>query len=131
MENGIPGTRKEIRKEETYNKYGDAARYLKSMLLGNMGPLRGCRFRKYRTGISNCVGGFVCAVVNKPIPAGYAKTGAYVDENRKLDSRFRVKGFQEFEGTNASAPTVQLQIIGVVLAVIAYQKWNIREMGVS
>ena len=35
-------------------------------------------------------GGFVYAVEN-PIFPGYAKEGAYFYDNRKLDSRFRVK----------------------------------------
>ena len=34
-------------------------------------------------------------------------------------------------GTNASAPTVQLQRIRVVLAVIAYRRWNFRAVDVS
>ena len=64
--------------------------------------------------------GFVCAVGNKPISAGHNKTGAYVGENRKLDAGFCVTWFQEFAQTNASAPSVQLQIIRVVLGLIAY-----------
>ena len=34
-------------------------------------------------------------------------------------------------GKNAASPTVQLQSIRIVLAVIAYRKWNFRVMGVS
>ena len=76
-------------------------------------------------------GGFVYAVGNKQISDGYAKTGAYVGENRKLDTVCCVKGFREFAETNASAPTVQLQIIMAVLAVIAYRKWYFGAIGVS
>ena len=65
---------------------------------------------------------------NKPIPAGHAKTGTYVGEGRKLDAIFCVSGFQEFVETNASAPTVKLQIIRAVAAVIAYRKLNFRAM---
>ena len=68
---------------------------------------------------------------SKPISAGHTKTSAYVGENRKLDSRFRVEGFQEFAETNASAPAVQLQSIRAVLAVIAYRRWNFRAIDVS
>ena len=68
---------------------------------------------------------------NKPISAGHTKTSAYVEENRKLDARFRAKGSQEFSETNASAPTVQLQSIMSVLAVVAYRMWNFRAMDVS
>ena len=75
--------------------------------------------------------GFFYTVENKPISAAYAKKGAYVGENRKLDSRFGVKGFQEFAATNAAAPTAPLQIIMLVLDVIAYRKWNFRVMDVS
>ena len=59
------------------------------------------------------------------------KTGAYVDENRKLEAIFSVTRFQEFVETNASAPAVQLQSIRAVLAVSAYRKWHLRAMGVS
>ena len=76
------------------------------------------------------MGGFVYAVWSNPISAGYAKTGACVGGNRKLDARFCVKGFQELTGRNASAPTAQLLIIRAIVAVIAYRKWNFREMGV-
>ena len=51
--------------------------------------------------------------------------------NRKLDSGFRVKCLQEFTEPNASAPKVQLQIIRLCLAVIAFRKWDFRVMGVS
>ena len=59
------------------------------------------------------------------------RRGAYVGENRKLDARFRVKWFREFAGSNASAPTVQLQSIRMWIAVIAYRKWGFRVMDVS
>ena len=59
------------------------------------------------------------------------KTGAYVDENRKSRARLRVKGFQEFAESKASEPTVQLQITGMCLDVIAYRKWNFRVMDVT
>ena len=74
-------------------------------------------------------GGFVYAVGNKPISAGYAKAGAYVYENRELDARFCASGFQEFAETNAPSPTVKLQRIREILAVIAYLKWNFRAAG--
>ena len=59
------------------------------------------------------------------------KTGAYLGENRKPGERFCAKGFQEVVEKNAASPTVQLQSIRIVLAVIAYRKWNFRVMGVS
>ena len=69
-------------------------------------------------------GMFAHEVGNKPIVAGRKKTGSYVDGNRKLDARFCVTGAREYAGPNASAQTVQLQIIRLRLDVIAYQKWN-------
>ena len=95
-----------------------------------MEPLPGCLFLKYLTG-SLIEGRFVSAVGNKPISAGHTKTSAYVDENRKLDAILRVKGFREILDANASAPTVQLQSIRSVLAVIAYRRWDFRAMDVS
>ena len=76
-------------------------------------------------------GRFFYAMTNKPISAGHTEKGTYVDENRKLDSGFCVKGFQEFAEPNASAPKVQLQIARVVLAVIVYRRRNCRALGVS
>ena len=103
---------------------------LKLMLLGNMGLPRECLFGN--TGCGGLIeGSFACAVGNKPVSAGYTKTGAYVDEDRELYAIFRVKCFREFAETNASAPTVQLQIIRAVKDFIAYRKWNFRAMGVS
>ena len=73
----------------------------------------------------------VYTVKNKLIAAGHTKTGAYVAENSKLDSRFRVKGFQEFVETNSSAPTVQLQRIRMFLAVIGYRRRNFRAIDIQ
>ena len=129
-ENEVPCIRKEIPKGGTYNKYGEADRgieieaiwetwgMLRNSFFGNPGG-RALNRRKIclRHG-------------NKPICACRIKTGAYFDENRKFDARFRVKCFHEFAETNASAPTVQLQRIRVALAVFAYRKWNSRTMDV-
>ena len=71
------------------------------------------------------------AMANKPIATGRKKAGAYVGENRKLDHRFRVKGFRECAESGASAQTVQLQSIRLRLAVIAYRMWEVRAMGVA
>ena len=68
---------------------------------------------------------------NKPISAGRMKKGAYVDENRNLHARSFGEGFQELAVPNASAPTAQIQIIRMCLAVIAYRKWDFRVMDVS
>ena len=86
---------------------------------------------KYRTCASLIEGGFFTSWGIKPISAGHTKTGAYGGENRKLDARIGVKCFQEFVETNASAPTVQLQIMRAVLAVIAYRRWDFRAIGVK
>ena len=83
--------------------------------------LYGYTFRKFRRGGSLIDGRFVYTMKNKPIAVGHKKTGAYVEENMKLDARFRVSGFQEFADANASAPTGQLQRIRVRLALISYR----------
>ena len=67
----------------------------------------------------------------KPISAGRKKGGAYVDGNRKLGARLCVKGRRGFAGSNASAPTVQLQIIRLRLDVIAHRKWDFRASDVT
>ena len=76
-------------------------------------------------------GRFVYTIKNKSIADGHKKTGAYIDENRKLDVGCCVKGFQEVAESNASAPTVQLRIIRLCLALIAFRKWGFRAMDVS
>ena len=83
---------------------------LNSMQSGNAGLLEEPLSREFRRG-SLIEGLFLYTMGNRPFSAGHKKAGAYVDENRKLDARFCVKGFQEFAGPNASAPTVQLQSI--------------------
>ena len=41
-------------------------------------------------------------MTNKPISAGRTNTGAYVEENRKLDAGFRVKGFSRIRGNECA-----------------------------
>ena len=126
----MPGMRKETQKEETQNKYGDAARKLKLNQLRNMVRSYEYHFQRFRKG--SLIGGrFVYTIKNKQIAAGHKKTGAYLDENRKLDAGFCVKGFQEFVGSNEYAPTVQLQSIRLCLAVIAFRKCDFIVMDVS
>ena len=129
--NGIPGAWKEIQKEETYYKYGDSARKFEIPAIGKHGDFLRIPNADIHDAESLIGGRFAYTVGNKPLSAGYAKTGAYVGEDRKLDAVFRVKCFHGFSGTNASAPTVQLQSIMVAFAVIAYRKWNFRVMDVS
>ena len=63
----------DIPKEETYNKYGDTARKLKSAILETWEFPR-IHLLKYRTA-SLIDGRFANAVGNKPISPGYTKTG--------------------------------------------------------
>ena len=100
--------------------------------LGNMGILREFLFRDTGGGGvgGSLVEGDLFTPWDKPISVGYAKTGAYVGENRKSDGRSRVKCFQEFSETNSSAPAVQLQRIMVLLSVIAYWRRHFRAMDV-
>ena len=113
------GVGKEIPKGETYNKYGEAARKLKLKRSKNMALLFEFHLVKSPIGGSLIEGGLVYAIKNKSLSAGYAKTGAYLDENRKLGAWFRVEGFQELAEDNAASPTVQLQSVRIALAVIA------------
>ena len=103
---------------------------LKLKQVGNMVLSYEYHFQRFRKG-SLIEGRFVYTIKNKPIAAGHKKTGAYRDENRKLDARFRGKGFQEFAGPNASSPTVQLHSIRLSLAVISFRKWGFRVIDVS
>ena len=130
MENEMPGMRKEIPKDETPNKCGDAARKIEIEAIGNMGLSYGYHFRNSSRG-SLIEGRFVYIMKNKPIATGHKRTVAYIDENRKLDAVFCVKGFREFVESNAPAPTVQLQSVRLCLAVIAHRKWDFRATDVS
>ena len=107
----MPGMRNEIHKEETYIKYGDAARKVEIEATGKHGAFKRSPCSGIPEGESLIAGRFVYTMGNKPIAAGRKKTGAYVGTNRKLDARFCVKVRREFVESNASAPTVQLQIM--------------------
>ena len=126
----MPGMRNEIRKEETYNKYGGDVSIIEIWGYWETWNFRAAAILGDSGRESLIEGRLVCAVGNKPLSAGHAKTCTYVDENRKLDAIFCVKGSQEFVETNASAPPVQLQSVRLFLAVIGYRKWNFGEMGV-
>ena len=73
-----------------------------------------------------CIDGrFVYTTKQKPSGEGHTKTEAYVDDQRRLDSRSCVKGFQEASGANVHAPTAQLQSSRAPLSEIAFRKWNL------
>ena len=57
--------------------------------------------------------------------------GANVDEKRKLRAIFCAKGYRDFAESDASAPSVQLRIIRLRLAVISYRKWDFSAMDAS
>ena len=111
--------------------------FRKKRLTANIGRDKENRHRRYRKTRNICYGTFFLKYRGSLIegrffiPCGInqfrpdiLKTSAYVEENRKLDARFCVTGFQEFVETNASAPTVQLQSIRLVLSVISYRRWH-------
>ena len=114
-----------------YYEYGDSAMKTERRAIEKHGAFVRIPYSDMPDGDSLIGGIFFYTGGNKPLRAGYAKTGAYVGGNRKLDDVFRVEGFQGFSETNASKPTVQLQSIMVVLAVTEYRKWNFRAMDVS
>ena len=87
------GREKEIPKEAARNKYGARREKLKLKQLRNVAFLLEFLLGGIPNGASVIEGGFVYTVKNKPLSAGYGKTGAYLDENQKIDARFFVKGF--------------------------------------
>ena len=96
-----------------YNKHGAAARKIEIEAVEKHGAPDRISFSQIPNGGSLIEGRFVYTIKNKPTSAGYGETGAYLDENRKLDARFCAEGFQELVGANAAAPTVQLQSIRI------------------
>ena len=110
----------EFRRKQRTENIATLLGELELMLLRNMEHSGGYNSREFRRG-SLIEGRFVYTVGNKPIASAHTKTGAYVGENRKSDAIFCVTGSHEFVEQNASAPTVQLQSIRVVLDVIAYR----------
>ena len=74
---------------------------------------------------------FVYTIKHKPLNAGRVKTEAYIDNQRRIDARFVVGGFQESIGPNDSAPEAQLRILRFSLQVVSYRKWNFRVMASS
>ena len=109
-ENEMPGMRKEIPKEETYNKYGDSARKIEIGAIGKRGTFIRIPFQKFRGRSAERRAIFV-QNENKQIADCRKITGACVDEHRKLDARFRAGGSQEFANKNTSTPTIQLQTL--------------------
>ena len=124
-ENEMPGIRGGVQKGETYNKYGGDARRVEIEVIKKTWYVRENTFLGSSGRGPLIEGRFVYNVGNKPISDCHIKTGATDDENRKLEARLRFKGFQEFAATNASAPTVQLQIIRLFLAVIEYPEMEL------
>ena len=90
-------------------------------LLKNMGVLREFLFPMYRVGGrwgSLIEGRSVYALKINQFRPDTTKLGPTLAQNRNLRDMFGVKCSHEFAETNASAPTVQLRSIRVVLAVI-------------
>ena len=104
----MPGMRKEFPKEETYNKYGDAARKIEIGAIENTELLYESPFLEFRNGVTEREGRFVYAMGDKPIKAGHKRAGSYIDESRKLDARFCVGRLREYAARDTSTPTIQL-----------------------
>ena len=125
------GWERKFRRKKRIINTGAPREKLKSKQSKKHGTFIRVPFDQIPPGESLIEGRFVYTIKNKPLSAGYGKTGAYLDENRKLDAGFCVEGFQELVEANAAAPTVQLQSIRIALAVIAYRRWNFRVVDVS
>ena len=99
------------------------------MGIGKRGAFIRIPFSGVPEGGSLIEGGFVYTIKNEAISTGHKRNGAYIDENRKLDAIFCVKGRRDFAGPTESPPTVQLQSLRLWIAVIAYRKWDFRVTG--
>ena len=106
----MPGTRQEIHKE-TNNCYATEAMQLAIQDLEDHG---GAFVRVLEKDVpidEVCnVGMFFYTVKHKHLESGHTKTYAYIDNWRRLDARFVVKGFQEAIGAIASVPKSQLGV---------------------
>ena len=76
----MPGMVKEIQKDGTYRKYGDAPGEIEIGAIGKRGALARIPFSVISEGESLIVGRFAYAAGNKPISAGHTKTWEYVEE---------------------------------------------------
>ena len=90
----MPGMGGVIPKEETYNRYGDAATKIGIVGIGKRGACARLPFAEIPGGGSLIVERFVYAAGGKPNANGLTKTGAYVGENRKLDAIFAYNVFR-------------------------------------
>ena len=81
LENEMPGIRKEIQKEETYNKYGGDASKVEIDAIEKHGTFERMHFSAIPEG-SLIEGRFVYTVENKPISAGAPKPVPIFGENR-------------------------------------------------
>ena len=66
---------------------------------------------------------FAHEVVRKQTKEEYKVTGACIDEERKLEAKFLLKGSQGKENS-AKETKIQLQSLRGRLSVVAYRKWN-------
>ena len=79
-----------------------------------------------------CINGkFAYAIKHKFVDAGHGKTEACIDNERRLDSRFCVKGFREAIGENDAARASQFRGLGVLIEAISCRKMNFRVAVVS
>ena len=60
-----------------------------------------------------------------------AQKRKHIGSGRRLGARFCAIGYLEGAGVNASERTSHFRSFRVLLSIIAYTKWNFREMDVS
>ena len=81
IENEYPGMRKEIPENETFNKYGNAARLIELAEFENRGAVEVISKENVPYVAKFVTGRFVCTIKEKPTSEAKPRTNAHIDHN--------------------------------------------------
>ena len=123
--------RKEIPKEETFNKYGRAARRIEIAAFNEYGAIEEINESEMEKGHKLLRGRFVYTIKEKELKVGEPKTGAHVSDTRRLDARLRVRGFEEEQVESVSAPTINNNTARAASSIVPLKKWEFWVIDIS
>ena len=86
LEEEFPKMRKEIPKEETFNKYGRAARQIEIAAFNEYGAIEEINESEMAQGHKLLRGRFVYTIKEKELKPGETKSDAHVSDTRRLDA---------------------------------------------
>ena len=123
--------RKEIPENETFNKYGNAARLIELAEFENRGAVEVISKENVPYGAKFVTGRFVYTIKEKPTSESKPRTNAHIDHIRKLDARLCARGFTETMEASVAAPTISLHTVRAIFAITPIVKWRVRIVDIS